>query len=260
MSDRPFMQLYVSDFIGDTLHLSTEQIGAYMLLLMAMWNSGGTLPDDDAKLARVTRLSLKKWRAICDDLLCFFDRSEGVISHNRLTKEIQKSASKSQSRASAGARGGAAKALKSQEAGLAIAVAKPKHLPDTIYKDTSLRSVSPARAKRLPADWVLPNDWRQDAVDVGLDPSRCDIEAEKMRDWSRSAKAGAKLDWRAAWRNWCRKAHETQNQPRGSPKPRRESFAEVGERLIRGLENDRNATAYPDHLRLVGPLPGTGRG
>jgi hypothetical protein len=27
MSERPFMQLHVSDFVGDTLQLSTEQIG-----------------------------------------------------------------------------------------------------------------------------------------------------------------------------------------------------------------------------------------
>ena len=78
MSERPFMQLYVSDFIGDTLQLSTEQIGAYMLLLMAMWNAGGRLPDDDAKLARVARLSAKKWRVISADLLTFFEREGGV--------------------------------------------------------------------------------------------------------------------------------------------------------------------------------------
>lgn len=90
MSERPFMQLYVSDFVGDTLHLSTEQIGAYMLLLMAMWNAGGRLPDDDAKLARVVRLSVKKWRTIAPDLMAFLERKEGEIWHNRLTKELQK--------------------------------------------------------------------------------------------------------------------------------------------------------------------------
>jgi uncharacterized protein YdaU (DUF1376 family) len=74
MSERPFMQLYVSDFIGDTLQLSTEQIGAYMLLLMAMWNAGGKLPSDDAKLARVVRMSVKKWRSISVDMMGFFER------------------------------------------------------------------------------------------------------------------------------------------------------------------------------------------
>lgn len=140
MSERPFMQLYVSDFIGDTLHLSTEQIGAYMLLLMAMWNAGGRLPNDDAKLARVARLSVKKWKGISADMMPFFTVDGGTIAHNRLTKELQKSESKSQSRASAGAAGGRAKALKDKDARVANATPAPQHLPDTIYNSSSLRS------------------------------------------------------------------------------------------------------------------------
>ncbi len=151
MSERPFMQLYVSDFIGDTLHLTTEQIGAYMLTLMAMWNAGGKLPADEAKLARVARMSVKKWKAISGDLLAFFQEADGFISHNRLTKELQKSESKSQSRAAAGAEGGKAKALKDKEAHLANARVLPQHLPDTITRDTSsLRSDVPAQAPSQP--------------------------------------------------------------------------------------------------------------
>jgi uncharacterized protein YdaU (DUF1376 family) len=151
MSERPFMQLYVSDFIGDTLHLSTEQIGAYMLLLMAMWNAGGKLPSDEAKLARVARLSVKKWKTIADDLIQFFDVDAGHISHNRLTKELQKSESKSHSRASAGAAGGNAKALKDKEARVANAMPRPQHLPDTITREesSSLRSEEKARAPQV---------------------------------------------------------------------------------------------------------------
>ena len=129
MSERPFMQLYVSDFVGDTLQLSTEQIGAYMLLLMAMWNAGGSLPDDDTRLARVVRMSCKKWRAISADLLIFFERADGVLSHNRLTRELAKSMVKSEARAAAGARGGAAKALKTRGVGVANAGPSPQHLP-----------------------------------------------------------------------------------------------------------------------------------
>ncbi len=152
MSERPFMQLYVSDFIGDTLHLSTEQIGAYMLLLMAMWNAGGKLPSDEAKLARVTRMSVKKWKAIADDLLPFFEIVGDEIRHNRLTKELQKSESKSQSRAAAGAAGGAAKALKEQEARLANAKRSSQHLPDTITREesSSLRSEDSSEPKKSP--------------------------------------------------------------------------------------------------------------
>ncbi|KKZ89046.1 YdaU family protein [Rhizobium phaseoli] len=134
MSERPFMQLYVSDFIGDTLSLSTEQIGAYMLLLMAMWNAGGRLPADEAKLARVTRMSMKKWKAIAEDLMPFFEVDGDQIRHNRLTKELLKSESKSQSRAAAGAEGGRAKALKDQETRLANAMRMSRHLPDTITR------------------------------------------------------------------------------------------------------------------------------
>ena len=152
MSERPFMQLYVSDFIGDTLHLSTEQIGAYMLLLMAMWNAGGKLPSDEAKLARVARLSVKKWKSIADDLMSFFEVDGTEIRHHRLTKELQKSESKSQSRAAAGAAGGNAKALKDKQAHLANAMPEPQHLPDTIHMSSSLRSEdsAPAPSKAKP--------------------------------------------------------------------------------------------------------------
>jgi uncharacterized protein YdaU (DUF1376 family) len=149
MSERPFMQLYVSDFVGDTMHLSTEQIGAYMLLLMAMWNAGGKLPADDQKLARVVRMSVKKWKAISADLMSFFDEDGESICHHRLTKELQKSESKSQSRASAGAKGGAAKALKDKDAGVANASRLPQHLPDTRNHIAASQQRAPDLVDRL---------------------------------------------------------------------------------------------------------------
>lgn len=165
MSERPFMQLYVSDYLGDTRHLSCEQHGAYLLLLMTMWNAGGSLPDDDAKLARIVCLSVKKWRSIREDIMAFFDLENGVVSHNRLTKEIQKSESKSQSRASAGAKGGHAKALKDNESRLAIAIAEPQHLPDTITRkkkeepNGSLSETSSDAPKKQKKRFSYPADF-----------------------------------------------------------------------------------------------------
>ena len=133
------MQLYVSDFVGDTLSLSTEQIGAYLLLLIALWNGDGTLPADDAKLSRITRLSVKKWRSAAGELMPFFHLDHGRITHNRLTKELQKVQRQRELRASAGAIGGAATALKNNKSRAAFAAAKlvaePQHLPEPYKKE-----------------------------------------------------------------------------------------------------------------------------
>ncbi|MEI9411766.1 YdaU family protein [Mesorhizobium salmacidum] len=150
MSERPFMQLYVSDFVGDTLQLSTEQIGAYMLLLMAMWNAGGGLPDDDARLARVARLPLKRWRAISAELLAFFERESGEIGHKRLTKELSKARLKSEARAAAGARGGAATALKTKAHAGANADVLMRHSPESRNQMEKAPAFSAREARERP--------------------------------------------------------------------------------------------------------------
>ena len=246
MSERPFMQLYVSDFIGDTLSLSTEQIGAYMLLLMAMWNAGGKLPADDAKLARVARLSVKKWKAIADDLLSFFEEDGNTIRHNRLTKELQKSESKSQLRASAGAEGGRAKALKDKEAHLANAIPEPQHLPDTITREdtSSLRSDVAAQAPRKRAH-RMPDDFSPDldfAVAEGMTISQAKTEADAMRDWSRSSPNGAKLDWPATWRGWVRRALKDRPQLRSQAPPRKSAFQQHQDDIYQQLKRETGDT------------------
>ena len=215
MSERPFMQLYVSDYLGDTQALSCEQHGAYLLLLMSMWNAGGSLPNDERKLARIVRLSLKKWRAIADDVLAFFDIETETISHNRMTKELQKVQSKSDSRASAGAKGGKAKALKDKEARLANATdlppELPQHLPDTRdHRKKDPPSEGPkkaAKGTRLLDIWKPPPDA---CPELGLSTELIAAETLKFRDYwkAQPGQRGVKLDWDATWRNWLRRAAE----------------------------------------------------
>jgi uncharacterized protein YdaU (DUF1376 family) len=115
------MQLYVSDFLGDTMHLSTEQIGGYMLMLMAMWNAGGSLPNDDKKLARVCRMSAHLWKKNREEMLAFFEVTETGLTHGRVTKELGKIGRISEKNSQKGFLGGTAKALKYKTSPLAAA-------------------------------------------------------------------------------------------------------------------------------------------
>lgn len=116
------MPFYPKDFVSDTGHLDAAETGALTLLLMFSWQKG-KLPDDDKKLARIARMSDRQWQSAKPVLREFFQ--DGWVQP-RLEKERAKALEKAQARAQCGARGGYAKALKSQEAHLA----KASSLPD----------------------------------------------------------------------------------------------------------------------------------
>lgn len=89
MSQAPSMPVYTDALLGDTLHLSTEEFGAYCLILFATWrNNGRPLPDDDRTLARICRVDIRRWRqTLRPRLIGFFDNSGGFLRQKRLETE-----------------------------------------------------------------------------------------------------------------------------------------------------------------------------
>lgn len=127
MSKLPYMQLYVDNFVCDTTHLTTEQVGAYMLLLAAMWKQGGELPNDPKILARIARIAPARWSKISGLIMAFFTVEGEKIQQERLKEEHKKAIQLSQKRIQSGKRGGQAKALKNNNQGLASASVLPEH-------------------------------------------------------------------------------------------------------------------------------------
>lgn len=101
--------MFWGDYFGDTMHLTTEEHGAYLLLLGTYWRRGKPLPDDDRDLATVTKMTPKKWKMVRPKISEFFDISEGVWRHKRVEKEILKSSARLSSARAAGKAGGKAK-------------------------------------------------------------------------------------------------------------------------------------------------------
>jgi uncharacterized protein YdaU (DUF1376 family) len=113
----PYMKLYVADYLADTFHLTRDQHGAYLLLLMAMWRAGGRLPATDAKLAAIAKCTPKEWAANRDVLLGFFQRRGGLLTHKRLAAEMAKAEHVSEVRKGASEKGVAAKRSKNNDDG-----------------------------------------------------------------------------------------------------------------------------------------------
>ena len=221
MASAPFMQLYVGDYLADTLDLTCEEHGAYLLLLMTMWRHDAKLPNDAKKLARICRLSARRWDDVWSSISRFFDVTDGIITNPRLSKEYEKARDKSELRADAGRKGGQAKALKSNDAPLANATVLPKHSsePEPYRKEEAKASSQKNRGSRLSKDWALPKAWGEWAISEGWADTHIRSEADKFRDYwvGKAGRDGTKMDWEATFRNWMRNSKSANSQQKAKP-------------------------------------------
>lgn len=104
MASLPYMQLYVSDYLADTAHLSAEQHGAYMLLLMNYWQKGKPLDNSNERLQHVARLSDSAWASNKEILAEFFVIEGDIWTHPRIEEDLGKVREKSIKASTAGKR------------------------------------------------------------------------------------------------------------------------------------------------------------
>lgn len=90
MSNRPdsFFTMYGGDFLRDTMHLTTRQIGAYQLLLIHYYAKGGPLPLDDEQIRAITREDQQQWKADRALVMGFFTKAEDGWHQKRADKEL----------------------------------------------------------------------------------------------------------------------------------------------------------------------------
>jgi uncharacterized protein YdaU (DUF1376 family) len=84
-----WMPVYIGDYLADTMHLTTEQHGAYLLLLFHLWRRG-TLPGDNLALAQITGLTADAWSNARAVLAEFFEIHDGFWHHRRVERERER--------------------------------------------------------------------------------------------------------------------------------------------------------------------------
>lgn len=228
----PYMQLYVSDYLADTAHLTTEEHGAYLLLIMNYWQRGKALDNTNERLANVARLSNECWQIVKIALNEYFEIEGDLWHHKRIDAELDKVREKSdKARAS-----GQASVKKRKLNGRSTNAERKANYTDTDTdtdkkEDTDTVSnisdnkyslvgaASPPpkpeikkseKGSRLPEDWTLPIEWGQWALTIGMTRNEILTEEDNFRDyWSARTGSGAtKRNWEATWRIWCRKTLE----------------------------------------------------
>lgn len=214
-----WMPLFIGDYLADTSRLTTEQHGAYFLLIMDYWRNGPP-PDDSATLAQITRLSPDAWSIAQAKLGQFFSIDGGVWRHKRIDEELvaaKENKDKAQAKAKAAA---AARWGKPQS----DATSNAPSIPQAMHEECPSPSPSPtpsktkgksradtATASRLPADW-LPSDGDVEFCKAERPDLHATEVANRFRDYwvSQPGVKGRKLDWNATWRNWVRNERRTQ--------------------------------------------------
>jgi uncharacterized protein YdaU (DUF1376 family) len=106
MSQAPSMPMYWDAYLADTTHLTTEEHGAYMLLLAAMWRRNGSIPEDDSDIARILGMTKGKWAKTKARLAGFLIFENGEISQKKLQKLWKNTQEKIEKNRANGAKGG----------------------------------------------------------------------------------------------------------------------------------------------------------
>lgn len=82
-SNAPSMPLFGDAYLADTRHLSLEEHGAYLQLMMIAWRSSDcALPDDDTRLARMLGITAGRWAKLKGTVMAFWTLTDKGWTHS----------------------------------------------------------------------------------------------------------------------------------------------------------------------------------
>ena len=148
---RPWMPLYVADYIADTRHLTGAEHGAYLHLMMHYWANGG-LPVEDFRLQAIACMDAEQWQRSRPTIASFFDEN---WKHKRIDEELEKALSISKSRKRAGKLG-----RKQRSKNQANAIAKQEHLPTHSHSHSHKENIIKESKKEAGEEEGFEDFWK----------------------------------------------------------------------------------------------------
>lgn len=90
MARLPFLSIATDAVLADTTHMSTEEFGAYMRILLVMWRHGAKLPDVPHELARIAGVTPERWQEIAPSVRRPLKVKHGTLTQKRLTAAFRR--------------------------------------------------------------------------------------------------------------------------------------------------------------------------
>lgn len=148
---------HIGDFLGGVTHMTTEEIGAYTLLIIAHYQYGELgLPKDQKRLAIIAKTTPSKWKKISVAVLAMFEETDTNFVQKRVVFELKNISDRSNDQRS--------KALKRWNSSDAVAMpwqcrGNANHKPLTInHKPIEEDKKDKPPIPPLP-DWLSKTDW-----------------------------------------------------------------------------------------------------
>ena len=100
-----WMPLWIGDIRRETNGQPLEFQAMYINLLMAAWERGGQIPDDEKQLMRISGANSEQWFEHRQSIANLFVPRNGVWSHNLIREELVKAENISARRRAASQKG-----------------------------------------------------------------------------------------------------------------------------------------------------------
>lgn len=110
----PWMKFFPKNFVADTVGLSTNEIGAYAMLICRAWDANGNLPFDTDYLARITGAKPTVIQSLIKRLLPFglIREHDGGLRIQMVDLDLERVEKLRADKSKAGKRGGEARRLR----------------------------------------------------------------------------------------------------------------------------------------------------
>jgi uncharacterized protein YdaU (DUF1376 family) len=238
MTKPPAFQFYADDFLSGTFDLTDEEVGLYIRMLCVQWTRG-SLPNDDAELARLSRGSTGVQPALARVRAKFAVCEDGTLRNERLETERVKQIAFREAQAAKGAASAQARlnrAPTGPQPGRSPKSNSPSPSPSTTTTIQRAQARDPVRMENLQANPPTLDQCRE--ANSKLPEKLTDAELQKFHDhyqsqgWLKTNKVPA-FDIFSLLRNWNRTIYENH---RATCKP--------------GIRNEYIATTAEDIQRI----------